>query len=157
MEAGGSHLDRPESALIDTPSQALQLWYSNVSWPYFTVPQKNAFFGLNYNSGFTTRGKVLGGSSSINYMIYSRGKKTDYDKWAADGATGWDYDSIFPYFLKSEDIRIPELMNSSYHSTCGPLVVSGLEDSPLTDLYIRAANDIGIPTVDCSAPLSIGI
>lgn len=55
------------------------------------------------------RGKVLGGSSILNYMLYIRGNKRDYDKWAKNGAYGWSWNEVFPYFLKSEDNTDPEM------------------------------------------------
>lgn len=55
------------------------------------------------------RGKVLGGSSVLNYMLYIRGNRRDYDKWASSGAPGWGWREVFPYFLKSEDNRDPEV------------------------------------------------
>lgn len=59
------------------------------------------------------RGKVLGGSSNLNALIYIRGSRHDYDNWAKSGAEGWSYQDVLPYFLKSEDIRVPELQRSS--------------------------------------------
>lgn len=55
------------------------------------------------------RGKVLGGSSVLNYMLYIRGNKRDYDNWAKNGAYGWSWNEVFPYFLKSEDNTDPEM------------------------------------------------
>ena len=63
-------------------------------WAYRTVPQKEACLGLKGNVSFWPMGKVLGGSSSINYMAYVRGAPSDFDSWAAQGATGWDYKSV---------------------------------------------------------------
>ena len=62
--------------------------------------------------GFWPRGKVLGGCSSINGMVYIRGSRHDYDNWAKEGAKGWSYKDVLPYFKKSEDVRIDELKNS---------------------------------------------
>ena len=70
-----------------------------ILWPYETEPQQE----LNGRRMYWPRGKVLGGSSSINAMCYCRGHRKDYDSWAESGAAGWDYDSVLPYFIKSED------------------------------------------------------
>lgn len=59
-----------------------------------------------------SRGRVLGGSSSLNNLQYVRGSRHDYDRWAKDGCKGWSYKDVLPYFIKSEDIQIPELQNS---------------------------------------------
>ena len=68
------------------------------------------------------RGKVLGGSSNLNYMVYIRGSRHDYDEWAANGGDGWSYDDVLPYFLKSEDIQIDDLaMPSKYVTLLRPL------------------------------------
>ena len=70
-----------------------------VNWHFETVPQKH----LNGRCGHQPRGRVLGGSSSINAMIYIRGSRSDYDRWAASGAHGWGFDDVLPYFKKAED------------------------------------------------------
>lgn len=64
-----------------------------------------------------TRGKVLGGSSVLNTMLYIRGNKRDYDHWVAQGNPGWSYEEVLPYFKKSEDQRNPYLAKSKYHAT----------------------------------------
>ena len=69
------------------------------------------------------RGKSLGGSSAINYMLYIRGNRRDYDLWASLGNTGWSYDDVLPYFLKSEDQQNPYLAKNKYHATGGYLTV----------------------------------
>jgi choline dehydrogenase-like flavoprotein len=76
------------------------------------------------------RGKVLGGSTVLNAMIYIRGHKNDYDNWAAEGNLGWDYASVLPYFKRSENVQIDDLRNSSYHSVQGPLPVSHFQEFP---------------------------
>lgn len=100
LEAGGS-----ESILSDIPIAAATLQMTPIDWAYQTEPQEAACFGLIGRRSRWPRGRVLGGSSVLNYMLYVRGNKRDYDRWAAAGATGWTWADVFPYFLKSEDNR----------------------------------------------------
>lgn len=89
------------------------------------------------------RGKVLGGSSSLNGLLYVRGQREDYDRWAELGNTGWSFDEVLPYFKKSED---QERGASEYHGVGGPLKVSDLRlRRPIADHFIAGAKDIGIP------------
>ena len=99
-------------------------------WGYTTVPQPAA---LN-RSVYWPRGKVLGGSSCLNAMIYVRGAPADYDHWAYLGNAGWDYESVLPYFKKSEDYYGGA---SRYHGVGGPLTISrNTTPNPLTDAFI---------------------
>lgn len=89
------------------------------------------------------RGKVLGGSSSLNGLLYVRGQKEDYDRWAELGNKGWSYSDVLPYFKKSED---QERGANAYHGVGGPLKVSDLRlRRPIADYFIAGAKDIGIP------------
>jgi choline dehydrogenase len=89
------------------------------------------------------RGKVLGGSSSLNGLLYVRGQREDYDRWAELGNAGWSYRDVLPYFKKSED---QEHGASEYHGAGGPLKVSDLRlRRPIADHFIAAAQEIGIP------------
>src|SRR5690606_194393 len=100
---------------------------------------------------FWPRGKVLGGSSAINAMIYVRGHRADYDGWAAMGCEGWGYADVLPYFKRSEDnARGP----SAYHGVGGPLRVEDPRDpSPLSRMFVEAAAGIGIgATPDFNGP-----
>ncbi len=88
--------------------------------------------------GYQPRGKTLGGSSSINGMLYVRGHKWDYDHWAELGNEGWSYDDVLPYFKKSED---NELLDNEYHGKGGPLTVSQLRhDNPFSRYFVEAAS-----------------
>ena len=91
----------------------------NTNWRFDTVPQP----GLNGRTGYQPRGKVLGGSSSINAMIYARGHRADYDHWAAQGNPGWAFDDVLPYFKKAEH---NERGGNALHGTGGPLNVKDL-------------------------------
>jgi choline dehydrogenase-like flavoprotein len=93
------------------------LWLSRYDWGYFSEPEP----ALHGRKVFLPRGKVVGGTSSINAMIYMRGNRLDYDGWAAAGATGWSYADVLPYFRKAEDNERGE---SEWHGVGGPLSVS---------------------------------
>ena len=109
------------------------------NWAFETVPQK----GLNGRRGYQPRGKMLGGSSGSNAMIYIRGNKADYDHWASLGNKGWSYEEILPFFKKSEHYEGGE---SEYHGIGGPLNVTyKKEASPLNQRFIEAAQSLQIP------------
>jgi choline dehydrogenase len=93
LEAGG-----PDSSLrVRTPGLVGLLWRTRYDWTYFTSPQR----GLDGREMHWPRGKVLGGSSSINYMIYMRGHRENYDQWRALGNEGWGYEDVLPCFKRS--------------------------------------------------------
>jgi choline dehydrogenase-like flavoprotein len=113
--------------------------WSPVNWRFDTAPQKH----LNNRICFQPRGRVLGGSSSINAMIYIRGSKYDYDRWAENGAAGWSYDEVLPYFKKAEDNARG---SDAYHATGGPLGVSDLRHkNPLSEIFMLAAEELQLP------------
>lgn len=107
LEAGGS-----ENILSDIPIAAATLQLTPIDWAYQTEPQEASCFGLVNRRSRWPRGRVLGGSSVLNYMLYIRGNKRDYNRWAAEGATGWSWADVFPYFLKSEDNRDESLLTN---------------------------------------------
>ncbi len=113
-----------ENFITDIPAVDLFVKGTPIDWNYETEPQTKSCFGLKGRKSLWTRGKVFGGSSTLNTMVYARGNPRDYDKWAADGATGWSWAEIFPYFIKSEDNRDPAFVASGYHGVGGPLTVS---------------------------------
>lgn len=108
-------------------------------WCYRTEPDE----GLAGRQLQWPRGKVLGGSSSLNGLLYVRGQREDYDYWASLGNKGWSYRDVLPYFRKSED---QERGANEFHGVGGPLKVSDLRlRRPIADHFIAAAQDIGIP------------
>lgn len=113
---------------------------ASVNWCYETEPDP----GANGRKIFWPRGKVLGGSSSINGMVYIRGQHEDFDLWRQMGCTGWSATDVLPYFKRAEHQVRGE---DPWHSTGGPLVVSDVPDKPeLCEAFIRACNDLGYPT-----------
>ena len=110
------------SVLIHCPAGlALLAKSGQANWGFQTTPQT----GFNGRRGYQPRGKVLGGSSSVNAMIYTRGHRQDYDDWAAQGNPGWSYHDVLPYFRRAED---NERGSDRYHGEGGPLHVMDLCD-----------------------------
>lgn len=139
LEAGGTgdgwKVEIPCAAVISIPTKIN-------NWAFETVPQK----GLNGRRGYQPRGKCLGGSSAINAMVYIRGHRQDYDDWSALGNTGWSYDEVLPYFIKSEN---NQRIKNQYHGNDGPLSVIDLHsDNPLQQKYIAAAKEQGYRILD---------
>ena len=136
LEAGG----RDWHPFIHMPAGLAKIaGIKSINWDYNTQPEPQ----LDGRSIWWPRGKVLGGSSSINAMCYIRGVARDYDDWAAQGADGWNWDNVLPYFKRSEgNTRGAD----PWHGADGPLTVSDLRQvNPLTRVYIEAAAQAGIP------------
>src|SRR6476620_99867 len=134
-EAGGRDLN----PLIHIPIGFTKLTTPDVNWGYSTVPQPE----MNNRDMWYPQGRTLGGSTSINAMIYIRGHRADYDDWAALGSEGWGYDGVLPYFMKSEN---NERFHNSYHGAGGDLnVTQQVQHNTLTKAFVRSCQEIGIP------------
>lgn len=136
VEAGGSD----QHPLFHMPAGFAKMTKGMASWGWHTVPQKHMKGRvLRY-----TQAKVIGGGSTINAQLYTRGNSLDYDAWAnAEGCTGWDYRSVLPYFKCAED---NQRFADDYHSYGGPLGVSmPAATLPICDAFIRAGQELGIP------------
>lgn len=136
IEAGS----RDWSPLIHIPAGVpVLLPGKHMNWAMETVPQK----GLNGRKGYQPRGKTLGGSSSINAMLYLRGHRWDYDHWAELGNEGWAYDDILPYFRKSEN---NERGGDEFHGSGGLLNVADLRSpNPYNSLFLDAVANMQHP------------
>jgi choline dehydrogenase len=135
LEAGGSDAARE----VQIPAAFSKLFKSPVDWNYSTDPEPH----LHNRQLYWPRGKLLGGSSSINAMIYIRGNPLDYEHWKSLGNDGWGFSDVLPYFLKSEN---QERGASKYHGRGGPMCVSDLRYvNPVTRAFLAAANELGIP------------
>ncbi|MEN9537840.1 MAG: hypothetical protein RLZZ126_75 [Pseudomonadota bacterium] len=134
LEAG----EPDSSVLIHCPAGlALLAKNGQANWAFQTTPQA----GLGGRIGYQPRGKVLGGSSSINAMVYIRGQAEDYDGWAAEGNPGWSYQDVLPYFKKSEH---NERGADAYHATGGPLNVKDLTSpNRFGPVFVAAARQAG--------------
>lgn len=129
-----------KSVLIHCPAGlALIAQTGQVNWAFETVPQP----GLGGRKGYQPRGKVLGGSSSVNAMIYLRGQHQDYDHWAQLGNPGWSWDEVLPYFVRAEH---NERGADAWHGSGGPLNVADLRSpNPIARRFVQAAVQAGHP------------
>ncbi|KAL5015891.1 hypothetical protein ScPMuIL_005480 [Solemya velum] len=149
LEAGGVQLKNP---IFEIPYIAYATQHTSADWEYYYEEQVEATLGQINQRAYLPRGKVLGGTSMLNYNLYSRGSRFDYDGWESDGNTGWSYDNILPYFLRSEKINVEELEDSDYHSTDGEWSVSEMTYTPLMDYFFEAAQELSLPIIDCNGP-----
>jgi choline dehydrogenase len=118
------------------------MWSDKYNWRFSTDPDPN----MNGRRIYWPRGKTLGGSSSINGLIYIRGQREDYDHWAALGNTGWGFDDVLPYFVKSEGNQRGAI---PMHGGDGPLKVSDMGAThELIEAFIGGAQQIGVPRTD---------
>jgi choline dehydrogenase-like flavoprotein len=133
LEAGG-----PDTAPeLHIPAAFPAVFKSSLDWDLLGEPEP----GLNGRRLYMPRGRVIGGSSSINAMIYIRGNRADYDAWAALGCEGWSYDEVLPYFKRGED---NERGADDYHGVGGPLsVCDSCSMHPLVDVMLEAAVQAG--------------
>ena len=135
LESGGADTVRE----VHIPAAFSRLYQSAYDWSYSTEEQEQ----LKQRKVYIPRGKVLGGSSSINTMIYMRGNCYDYDHWCALGNQGWSYADVLPYFKKAEH---QERGASAYHGGGGPLNVADLRCvNPLTRAFVAAGVELGWP------------
>jgi choline dehydrogenase len=133
LEAGGEDT-QPE---IHIPAAFPALFKTSLDWDLEGEPEP----GLDHRRLYLPRGRMLGGCSSINAMIYVRGNRADYDAWAAAGHEGWSYDDVLPYFKRSEDNERGE---DAYHGVGGPMSVSESRSMhPIVDTLLEAARQAG--------------
>ncbi|XP_003745578.1 glucose dehydrogenase [FAD, quinone] [Galendromus occidentalis] len=152
IESGGT-----ENQLSDVPILAATLQKSALDWKYLTVPQEKACFGLDNRQSYWPRGKVLGGCSVLNYMLYVRGCHEDYDQWAAHGAEGWSWNDVFRYFVKSEDNRDPDIKDNGWHGKGGYLTVQRPKyQTVLAQAFVDAGKYLGYPSTDTNGAQCTG-
>ncbi|XP_049511299.1 oxygen-dependent choline dehydrogenase-like [Dermacentor silvarum] len=178
IEAGG-----PEDATTEVPLYALLHYHGPYDWNYVTEKQEHSCLSLKdqileivqskqqrtcvpFETGHLgrvqrspwPRGKALGGSSVINFMLYVRGNRRDYDSWAHDyGAKGWSYDEVLPHFKNIEKCHIKEYSDNGYHGTRGELPCAyASSHSPVSDVFLEAGQELGYPLVDYNGPSQTG-
>jgi len=155
IEAG----DNPP-LMSEIPALTFALQKSDMDWQFRTEPEEGSCRGLRDQRCNWPRGRALGGSSTMNGMLYIRGMKDDFDQWAAAGNDGWNYDELLEYFKKSEDFR-PKAnekeMQFFYHGSGGPLTVQRLESLDLSGTLLSAAKEAGHTEIDdINGPSQLG-
>lgn len=154
LEAGGDPTPVSRVPLLAPLTQFIP----GNNWNYFTEPQRNACRGYRGNRCPVVRGKVFGGSSQLNYVIFSRGHPRDYDAWAEMGNEGWSYKEVLPYFMKSERSHMTRDVDPAVHNT------SGLQDTgfapwkrvPVVEAYLEAFKELGYEQVDYNGYKQVG-
>lgn len=138
IEAGGKDRD----PLIHIPGAYVKLFRKKIDWQFSTTPQPH----VNNRQIYLPRGKTLGGCSSTNAMAYVRGNKADYDQWSKLRNEGWDYESIKPYFIRSEHNEQADQLDGDYHGVGGQLNVTFSQQfrTPYAQAFIEAGRGYGL-------------
>ncbi|XP_075155525.1 glucose dehydrogenase [FAD, quinone]-like [Haematobia irritans] len=153
LEAGG-----PELWPMDIPIVANMLQANHdINWAYRTQPSDEFCLGLKDKRCNFPRGRVMGGSSVLNYMIYTRGNRRDYDTWAQMGNDGWSYEDVLPYFKKLEDSMVPNA-EKEYAGHHGPVKISYAKwRSRIGKTFVKAALQNGSHYVDYNGQDQMGV
>lgn len=150
LEAG-----KQESLATSVPSIAHYFQFTDYNWAFKTEEEPNACLGHVNKKCVWPQGKGVGGSTIINNNIYTRGNVRDFDRWAEAGNPGWSYKDVLPYFLKNEDVTVPELKRSPYHGIGGPMPISHAPfRSKIMDTFLESAPQVGLQVVDYNDPNS---
>ncbi|XP_074039048.1 glucose dehydrogenase [FAD, quinone] [Leptinotarsa decemlineata] len=152
LEAG-----EDENFLSDVPLMAAFQSSTGFNWGYKSEKLKTGCLGLKDGRCNMARGKALGGTSVINFMMYTRGNRLDYDSWAAMGNDGWSYEDVLPYFMKSENCTLCGEIDEDFHHRGGYLNIEhpGYE-SEFVKLFMKAGQDLGYANNDPNGKLGLG-
>ncbi|XP_060533574.1 glucose dehydrogenase [FAD, quinone]-like [Cylas formicarius] len=143
--------------LTDIPVLAPVFQFSKIDWNYKAEKQDGACLGCPDQRMHWPRGRALGGTTVLNYMIHVRGNPLDYDRWAAMGNPGWSYKDVLPYFIKMEDADI-EVQDKEYHQKGGYLSVGDIPHrSESAHAFVKAAQEAGHPYVDYNGKDQMGV
>ncbi|XP_055613219.1 glucose dehydrogenase [FAD, quinone]-like [Uranotaenia lowii] len=153
-------LNIPNKAELSLPGFQDSLWHTEYDWQY-TAERSNVSSLSIVDGAYLPRGKMLGGSSSMNQMFYVRGNSRDYDQWEQLGNEGWSWDDVLPYFIKSENNKAPEVVNAyggKYHGEEGYQSVDFMPESlPYDSILIEAYQEAGFKRlIDFNAVEHIG-
>ncbi|KAG0437230.1 hypothetical protein HPB47_017541, partial [Ixodes persulcatus] len=152
LEAGGL-----EDTVTDVPLFTTINHHTDIDWAFLSESQEHCGFAMEDQKCAIAQGKVLGGGSVLNYMIYNRGNRRDYDNWAAGGATGWSFDEVLPYFKKSEDNTNDTFVANGYHGTGGELTVSSTKyQTYVLHAFLNAGKELGYDVLDQNGPKQTG-
>uniref|UniRef100_A0A0A9ZH27 Glucose dehydrogenase [acceptor] n=1 Tax=Lygus hesperus TaxID=30085 RepID=A0A0A9ZH27_LYGHE len=152
VEAGGN-----EPTGTQVPSMFLNFLGSSIDWQFKTEPEDQACLNEQDRRCSWPRGKVVGGTSVLNGMMYMRGAKKDFDDWAQLGNNGWSYQDVLPYFLKSEDNLQAGIMDPGYHGVGGLMTVTQFPyHPPLSHAILQGGLELGYPVRDLNGVAHTG-
>ena len=152
IEAG-----KDEILMTDVPLTSTYWTFSGFNWGYKTVPQNRSCLAMYEQKCTWPRGKIMGGTSVINFLVYTRGHPKDYDDWERLGNTGWGWNDVYPYFKKLEKVEIPELINSTFRGHSGNLNINHPPwRSPLGKLFLESGREMGFDITDPNGEKQIG-
>ncbi|XP_045771193.1 glucose dehydrogenase [FAD, quinone]-like [Maniola jurtina] len=147
-----------ENYVMDIPILANYLQFTDANWKYKTKPSDRYCAGFENKQCNWPRGKVVGGSSVLNYMIYTRGSALDYNNWEAMGNEGWGWNDVLPYFKKIEKFNIPAHDNREYHGQDGFL---NIEHAPFRTskgkAWVKGAQELGFKYNDHNGAMPAGV
>lgn len=147
-----------ENFVMDIPIVANYLQFTSANWGYKTQPSNKYCAGFDNQQCNWPRGKVMGGSSVLNYMIYTRGTEQDYNGWRDMGNEGWGWDNVLPYFKKIENFNIPTFNSKDHHGYEGHL---NIEHAPFRTnkgkAWVKAAQELGFKYGDHNGPDTSGV
>jgi choline dehydrogenase len=150
LEAGGE-----EDDFNNIPAMFMYLQFSEMNWGYYSTPQTSCCQGMKDKKCIIPRGKLIGGSSAINAVMYVRGNPKDYDKWAELGNPGWSYEDVLPYFVKSENSMIDG--DEGYHGQGGFWDVEyALPPSEVFTNFVDGNDELNASIVDYNGREQIG-
>ncbi|XP_017779939.1 PREDICTED: glucose dehydrogenase [FAD, quinone]-like [Nicrophorus vespilloides] len=145
------------SAITDIPALAASFQLTDYNWGYLMEKQDNIGLGMVDQRMAWPRGRVLGGTSVINYMIHVRGNRGDYKRWKALGNPGWGYEDVLPYFKKLEDYSVA-YADAGYRNRGGPIGVQDVSyRSDSVHIFINAAQEAGLKYIDYNGRGSLGV
>ncbi|XP_013167514.1 PREDICTED: glucose dehydrogenase [FAD, quinone]-like [Papilio xuthus] len=148
---------KPEMLLTDVPAIAPYFQSTPYVWHYYMEPQPGVCLGMENGRCFWPRGNAVGGSSVINYMIYTRGRPEEWDRIAAAGNYGWSYNEVLEYYKKSEKAKLDGFEKKPYRNRDGVLPVEFVPiKTKLIKAFLDAGRILGHPTVDYNAPEKMG-
>uniref|UniRef100_A0A1A9Z505 Glucose-methanol-choline oxidoreductase N-terminal domain-containing protein n=1 Tax=Glossina pallidipes TaxID=7398 RepID=A0A1A9Z505_GLOPL len=141
-----------ETLITEVPLLAPITLKTSYNWAYKTEPSPHSCLGLRDGVCYWHKGRGVGGSSLINFLLYSRGHYQDFDLWSKLGNKGWSYNEVLPYFRKSEHFEIEKWKNSRYHGYTGPLNVSyATYKSRILNAFFKSGLEMGYNVIDVNA------
>lgn len=148
--------------LLEAGEEETSIFYSHIpgatpylartvyDWAFKTEPQTQGCHAMDNRQSYWPRGRGLGGTSVLNWMVYVRGNPADFDRWEELGNPGWSYKDVLPYFMRAETTEVEDLKNSPIHGHTGPLHISQARKTFVGEAFLSAAAELGIEEgIDC--------